>query len=112
MIDYEEITEAISKTFKTTDWWVVSDECKRNKKHTHCDLRLTETAMWSMFSEFRPEAERDAVACYILSTFKDVKTIAYGGVYYSAHSILEGSWRRYIHRIEKEGGKKEEGEGV
>jgi len=112
MIDYKEISDAIAKTFHTTAWWVESDECKHNKKYVPLDLRLVEESMRRPDVEFRPDAERDAVACYILATFKDVKTIAYGGVYYSAHSILEGSWRRYVHRIEKEGGKKEEGEGV
>ena len=96
MIDYKEISDAIAKTFNTTAWWVESDECKHNKKYKPLDLRLVQEWMTGK-GEMRPDEERDAIFCFILSEFPDVKTIAYGGVYASAMTILSALYHRYLH---------------
>lgn len=98
MIDYKEITDAICKTFKTTAWWVESDECKRNKRYIPLDVRLCEEHMRGK-GEMRSEEERDAVLCFILAKFPDVKKIAYGGVYASAETILSALCYRYLSKV-------------
>lgn len=85
-MDYKKISETIQKKFGK-EYWVEKDK--------NCDIRLVELWMTG-WGERQPEEKTKAVFAFILYTFPEISTIAYGGVYCSARTILCGIFNHYL----------------
>ena len=81
------INKEISEYFGESGFYVGKDH------HCGCDLHLAEAWMSGKADKPEPEGRRDAVAAYIFHEHPEVKTIAYGGAYYSRDSLMVAIFR-------------------